>query len=260
MFFDILETEISVPGSPYLNAEVYGYQFTMGSRQIMSNTSESMGAIGIACSVDAEQDMAEIIAQSMFNSSSSSIPEKDDLDIKKASGVVNGVLPLRDAHLLAKAALEEGTKQRRDISVAVLDVGGWPRMILSSSSAPPYASVQAVSKAKSARFFNLPNGSEDLASASDPTLGDAPAYGVQLTNFGLTTAPGGILLKRNQMSSDVDLSQVVGAIGVAGSGYSMEDTMIDKKIANASSMAVNLSDSIPPLTLRQRRYSFQSFF
>lgn len=62
----------------------------------------------------------------------------------------------------------------------------------------------AIRKAKTARFFDMNTG--ELGKLSQP---GGPLYGIEHSNGGLITFPGGVLLK------DVS-GKIIGAIGVSG--------------------------------------------
>ena len=63
----------------------------------------------------------------------------------------------------------------------------------------------AVKKARTARLFDMPTG--DIGGLSQP---GGPLYGIEHSNGGLVTFPGGIPLR----ASD---GTVIGAVGVSGS-------------------------------------------
>lgn len=74
----------------------------------------------------------------------------------------------------------------------------------------------AITKAKTARYFNMPTG--DIGELSQP---GGSLYGIEHSNGGLISFPGGIPLK------NID-GEVVGAVGV--SGTTVED---DHAVAEA---------------------------
>ena len=63
----------------------------------------------------------------------------------------------------------------------------------------------SLKKAKTARFFDMPTG--EIGKLSQP---GKPLFGIEHSNKGLITFPGGIPIKNNN-------GEVIGAIGVSGS-------------------------------------------
>jgi uncharacterized protein GlcG (DUF336 family) len=71
----------------------------------------------------------------------------------------------------------------------------------------------SVKKAKTARYFDMPTGA--IGEISQP---GGPLYGIEHSNDGLITFPGGVPLKNKD-------GQVIGAIGVSGSSVENDHTV-----------------------------------
>ena len=80
----------------------------------------------------------------------------------------------------------------------------------------------AITEAKTARWFDMPTG--DLGEMSQP---GGSLYGIEHSNGGLITFPGGLPLKNADGS-------VIGAVGVSGS------TVDDHAVAQAGANALGL--------------------
>jgi uncharacterized protein GlcG (DUF336 family) len=115
-----------------------------------------------------------------------------DLSLEQAQAVVTAALA---------AAEEQGTK----MDIAVVDAGGNLKAFARMDGAWLGSIDIAASKARTARYFDLP--SEELGALSQP---GGPLYGIEVSNGGLITFPGGLPLK-------ADDGMVIGAIGVSGS-------------------------------------------
>ena len=79
----------------------------------------------------------------------------------------------------------------------------------------------SIKKAKTARYFDMPTG--EIGKLSQP---GGPLYGIEHSNGGLITFPGGVLLKEGD--------RIVGAIGVSGGTVEQ-----DHEVASAGSQALN---------------------
>jgi uncharacterized protein GlcG (DUF336 family) len=115
------------------------------------------------------------------------------------------------------AADEQGTK----MDVAVVDAGGNLKAFARMDGAWLGSIDIAVTKARTARYFDLPT--EALGELSQP---GGPLYGIEVSNGGLITFPGGLPL----VASD---GTVIGAVGVSGS--TVED---DRAVAEAGAAAL----------------------
>lgn len=115
-----------------------------------------------------------------------------DINALQARAIIDGAI---------LKALELGT----NMDIAVVDVGGNLKAFLRMDGAWLGSIDIAVKKARTARLFDMPTG--DIGGLSQP---GGPLYGIEHSNGGLVTFPGGIPLR----ASD---GTVIGAVGVSGS-------------------------------------------
>jgi uncharacterized protein GlcG (DUF336 family) len=114
-------------------------------------------------------------------------------------------LSLAQAQTVLAAALAAADEQGTLMNVAVVDAGGNLKAFARMDGAWLGSIDIATTKARTARYFDLPT--EDLGKLSQP---GGPLYGIEVSNGGLITFPGGLPLK----AAD---GTVIGAIGVSGS-------------------------------------------
>ncbi len=115
-----------------------------------------------------------------------------DINALQARAIIDGAI---------LKALELGA----NMDIAVVDVGGNLKAFLRMDGAWLGSIDIAVKKARTARLFDMPTG--DIGGLSQP---GGPLYGIEHSNGGLVTFPGGIPLR----ASD---GTVIGAVGVSGS-------------------------------------------
>src|SRR5687768_8941517 len=125
-------------------------------------------------------------------------------------------LSLEQAQLVLDAALAAAEEQGTLMDIAVVDAGGNLKAFARMDGAWLGSIDIATTKARTARFFDLPT--EELGALSQP---GGPLYGIEVSNGGLITFPGGLPLKAED-------GTVIGAIGVSGS--TVED---DRAVAAA---------------------------
>src|SRR5215210_9534482 len=141
-----------------------------------------------------------------------------DLSLAQAQGVVAAALA---------AAEEQGTR----MDIAVVDAGGNLKAFARMDGAWLGSIDIATTKARTARYFDLPT--EALGELSQP---GGPLYGIEVSNGGLITFPGGLPLKAED-------GTVIGAIGVSGS--TVED---DRAVAAAGAAALGGPNAETALT------------
>jgi uncharacterized protein GlcG (DUF336 family) len=129
----------------------------------------------------------------------------------------------------ARAAIERAIEKAREIDtfmcIAVVDSGADLKAFHRMDDAWVGSIDIAIKKAKTAVFFGMPTG--EIGKLSQP---GAPLYGIEHSNGGLITFPGGLPI--------VDEDGVmVGAIGVSGS--SVEN---DHAVAKAGVEALGTSE------------------
>ncbi len=131
-------------------------------------------------------------------------------------------LSLDQAHSVADAARQKAGELECRMDIAVVDAGGNLKMFARMDGAWLGSIDIAIKKARTARYFDMNTG--DIGGLSQP---GGPLYGIEHSNGGLITFPGGIPLKNAA-------GEVVGAIGV--SGDSVEN---DHAVAAAGAAALS---------------------
>jgi uncharacterized protein GlcG (DUF336 family) len=130
-------------------------------------------------------------------------------------------LSLEQAQAVVAAALAAADEQGTKMDIAVVDAGGNLKAFARMDGAWLGSIDIATTKARTARYFDLPT--EALGELSQP---GGPLYGIEVSNGGLITFPGGLPLTAEDGS-------VIGAIGVSGS--TVED---DHAVASAGAAAL----------------------
>lgn len=129
-------------------------------------------------------------------------------------------LTLQQAEAAIQAAKEKATDIKVPMNIAVVDRGGNLVAFVRMDGAWLGSKDIAIKKAQTANYFDM--NSEDLGKLSQP---GEPLYGIEISNGGLISFGGGVLLK--------DASKnIIGAIGVSG-GQVKEDI----KVAEAGAAA-----------------------
>jgi len=108
-----------------------------------------------------------------------------------------------------KKAAEIGTK----MDIAVVDAGGNLKAFARMDGAWLGSIDIAQRKARTARWFDMSTG--EIGKLSQP---GGPLFGIEHSNGGLITFPGGVPLKNSK-------GEVVGAIGVSGSSVENDHTV-----------------------------------
>jgi uncharacterized protein GlcG (DUF336 family) len=106
-------------------------------------------------------------------------------------------------------AAEIGTK----MDIAVVDAGSNLKAFARMDGAWLGSVDIAIRKARTARLFDKNTG--EIGEASQP---GGPVYGIEHSNGGLVTFPGGVLLKNKK-------GEIVGAVGVSGSTIENDHTV-----------------------------------
>jgi uncharacterized protein GlcG (DUF336 family) len=114
-------------------------------------------------------------------------------------------LTLEAAERIVGAAKRKAAEINTKMNIAVVDSGGILKAFVRMDGAWLGSVDIAQRKARTARFFDMETGI--IGTLSQP---GGPLYGIEHSNGGLITFPGGVPLKNAQ-------SEVVGAIGVSGS-------------------------------------------
>jgi len=114
-------------------------------------------------------------------------------------------LDLNSAHVATMAAMAKAKEIDTKMDIAIVDAGGNLKSFIRMDGAWLGSIDISIKKAKTARFFDMPTGA--IGELSQP---GGPLYGIEHSNDGLITFPGGVPLKNKD-------GQVIGAIGVSGS-------------------------------------------
>jgi uncharacterized protein GlcG (DUF336 family) len=113
-------------------------------------------------------------------------------------------ITLEQAELLSEAAKAKAKEIGVPMNIAIVDEGANLVSFHRMDNAWLGSVDIAIKKAKTARFFDMNTG--ELGKLSQP---GGPLYGIEHSNQGLITFPGGVVLKDTS-------GKVVGAIGVSG--------------------------------------------
>jgi uncharacterized protein GlcG (DUF336 family) len=113
-------------------------------------------------------------------------------------------ITLEQAEQLSEAAKAKAKEIGVPMNIAIVDAGANLVSFHRMDNAWLGSVDIAIKKAKTARFFDMNTG--ELGKLSQP---GGPLYGIEHSNQGLITFPGGVILKDGA-------GKVVGAIGVSG--------------------------------------------
>lgn len=114
-------------------------------------------------------------------------------------------LSLEAAEKVVAAAKEKAAELKTLMDIAVVDAGGNLKAFARMDGAWLGSIDISMRKARTARWFNMNTG--EIGKLSQP---GGPLFGIEHSNGGLITFPGGVPLKDGK-------GEVVGAIGVSGS-------------------------------------------
>jgi len=114
-------------------------------------------------------------------------------------------LTLQQAQAAVAAALAKSNELGVLMNIAVVDAGANLKAFARMDGAWLGSIDISIRKARTARFFDMPTGA--IGSLSQP---GGSLYGIEHSNGGLITFPGGVPIKDAQ-------GNVIGAIGVSGS-------------------------------------------
>jgi uncharacterized protein GlcG (DUF336 family) len=122
-------------------------------------------------------------------------------------------LTLEAAERIVAAAKQKAAEINTKMDIAVVDVGGNLKAFARMDGAWLGSIDIAQRKARTARWFDMDTGV--IGTLSQP---GGPLYGIEHSNGGLITFPGGVPLKNAD-------GHVVGAIGVSGSTVENDHTV-----------------------------------
>ena len=130
-------------------------------------------------------------------------------------------ITLEKAEIAIKAAKEKAIELGVKMNIAVVDAGANLTAFVRMDDAWLGSLDISIKKAKTARFFDMPTGSIGQLSQPGGSL-----FGIEHSNGGLITFPGGVPIKDEQ-------GKIIGAIGV--SGNTVEN---DHAVATAGAEAI----------------------
>ncbi len=133
-------------------------------------------------------------------------------------------ISLQQAEAVIKAAKEKATDIKVPMNIAVVDRGGNLVAFIRMDGAWLGSKDIAIKKAQTANYFDM--NSEEIGKLSQP---GEPLYGIEISNGGLISFGGGVLLKDGAKA-------IIGAVGVSG-GLVPQDI----KVAEAGVKALHLS-------------------
>jgi len=122
-------------------------------------------------------------------------------------------LTLEAAERIVAAAKKKAAEINTKMDIAVVDAGGNLKAFVRMDGAWLGSIDIAQRKARTSRWFDMDTGV--IGTLSQP---GGPLYGIEHSNGGLITFPGGVPLKNSQ-------GVVVGAIGVSGSTVENDHTV-----------------------------------
>jgi len=114
-------------------------------------------------------------------------------------------LTLKAAERILGAATKKAAELGTRMDIAVVDAGGNLKAFVRMDGAWLGSIDISMRKARTARWFDMNTG--EIGKLSQP---GGPLFGIEHSNGGLITFPGGVPLKDGQ-------GNVVGAVGVSGS-------------------------------------------
>src|SRR4051794_12112179 len=128
---------------------------------------------------------------------------------------------LQQADKIIRAAHQKATEIKVPMNIAVVDRGSNLVAFIRMDGAWLGSVDIAIKKAKTANFFDMNSG--DIGKLSQP---GQPLYFIEISNGGLISFPGGVLLKDAQ-------NNIIGGVGVSGGAVEQ-----DHEVATAGAEAL----------------------
>lgn len=122
-------------------------------------------------------------------------------------------ITLESAQRMIAAAIAHAGAIDTKMNIVIVDVGGNLKAFARMDGAYLGSIDISLKKAKTARLFNAPTGA--LGPLSQP---GQPLYGLEETNGGLVTFPGGLPIANSE-------GVIIGAIGVSGSSVENDEAV-----------------------------------
>lgn len=113
-------------------------------------------------------------------------------------------ITLEQANKVVEAAYKKALEIDTKMNISVVDAGANLLAFNRMDGAWMGSFDISWKKAKTARLFNMPSGTIGTLSQPGGSL-----YGIEHSNNGLITFPGGVLIEQN--------GEIIGAVGVSGS-------------------------------------------
>lgn len=120
---------------------------------------------------------------------------------------------LQEAEAAVAAAKKKAADLGTKMDIAVVDSGANLKAFARMDDAWLGSVDISMRKARTARYFDMPSG--DIGALSQP---GGPLYNIELSNGGLISFPGGVLIKNKA-------GEIIGAIGVSGSSVENDDAV-----------------------------------
>ncbi len=120
---------------------------------------------------------------------------------------------LQEAEAAVAAAKKKAADLGTKMDIAVVDSGATLKAFARMDDAWLGSVDISMRKARTARYFDMPSG--DIGALSRP---GGPLYNIELSNGGLISFPGGVLIKNKA-------GEIIGAIGVSGSSVENDDAV-----------------------------------
>lgn len=131
----------------------------------------------------------------------------------------------QQSELAMAAAIAKAKALGTQMCIAIVDSGADLKLFVRMDDAWVGSVDIALKKAKTACFFGMPTG--QIGKLSQP---GGPLYGIEHSNGGLVTFPGGVPIVNEQ-------GILTGAIGVSGSSVENDDA-----VARAGAEAIGLTN------------------
>jgi len=113
-------------------------------------------------------------------------------------------LTVEAAERILGAAKKKAADLKTRMDIAVVDAGGNLKAFIRMDGAWLGSIDISIRKARTARWFDMNTG--EIGKLSQP---GGPLYGIEHSNGGLITFPGGVPLKNSQ-------GEIIGGVGVSG--------------------------------------------
>jgi len=129
-------------------------------------------------------------------------------------------ITLEQAEQLSEAAKAKANEIGVPMNIAIVDEGANLVSFHRMDNAWLGSVDIAIKKAKTARFFDMNTG--EIGKLSQP---GGPLYGIEHSNGGLISFPGGVLIKDSS-------GKIVGAIGVSGGSVDQDHEVASAAISS----------------------------